>query len=183
MFACVFTVNLCQTETCVQCIYSYTPTHELFGVFILQAVNPLHFTPYCFPFGTCVCALSLEWMPACDRLSSALELCLRAIINQICLCMLGRLSSSEYGNKLDCSLTRETETLNGAKKNSIFPSLPLAFILFENTFILPSRVVFSQQGLFQFVYLLGSSDEILFMLIKSLPALRLPLTLSSYVAS
>lgn len=51
-----------------------------------------------------------------------MKLCLSGIINQVCLCMLGRLSSSGYGNKLDCSPTREAETLNGAKDSAFSSS-------------------------------------------------------------
>lgn len=67
-----------------------------------------------------------------------MKLCLTGTINQVCLLLLARLSNDGYGNKLDCSLEREEETLNGAKDS----------VLSSSSFILPSIDLYLPGDLF-----------------------------------
>lgn len=110
------------------------------------------YTPGCkSPFISHHIALPLGCMYICAALGvdsslwfallSSVKLSLRSNINQVCLCTLGRLSSSGYGNQLDCCPTSETETLNGAKDGAFSSALFLWFSLLEPRFIHPSRVV------------------------------------------
>lgn len=122
-------------------MHIHTYTHGWWAVFILQGVNPLHFTPDCSPFRMYICAALGVDASAWYAFLRSVELRLRGIINQVCLCMLGRLSSNGYGNKLDCCPTREAETLNGAKDSAFSSAFILPFFLLELRFILPSRVV------------------------------------------
>lgn len=71
---------------------------------------------------------------------NSVKLRCRDAINQVCLCMRARLSSSGYGNKLDCVPARETEPLNGAKDGRLSSSLILPLSLLTPRFILPSRL-------------------------------------------
>lgn len=135
-------------------------SHGWCAVFVLQGVNPLRFTPYCSPFRMYVCAALEVDANAWYAFLSSVELRLRGIINQVCLCMLGRLSSNGYGNKLDCCPTGEAETLNGAKNSAFSSAFILPFSLLELRFILPSRVVRYKKKSIQFRLSLATNTHV-----------------------
>lgn len=65
--------------------------------------------------------------------------------------MRDRLSPSGYGNKLDCSPTRGTQTVNGAKKNDIFSSSIFSSFLLGSGFTLLGMVVYYNIDIFSSV--------------------------------
>lgn len=120
-------------------MHSHIYTHGQCAVFILPGVNPLHFTPYCSPFRLYACAALWVDVSTWYAFLSPVIFCPADIINKVCLCRLDRLYSKGYVNKLDCCLTREAETLNGAKDNPCASSFLLLFSLLELR--LQSRVI------------------------------------------